>query len=108
MSAWNTGNNKILYTQDSITDDMITKRDESIKSAKESPILGFTVNTKSIKTELSNIANVMNRYKASVNTGTVDPDETLPKMIKDLKGAGWDKVQKEVQKQLDTYVSENK
>ncbi|KHD45950.1 ABC transporter substrate-binding protein [Streptococcus hongkongensis] len=108
MSAWNTGNNKILYTQESITDDMIAKRDQSIKDAKESPILGFTVNTKSIKTELSNIANVMNRYKASVNTGTVDPDETLPKMIKDLKGAGWDKVQKEVQKQLDDYTSKNK
>ncbi|MGG6835015.1 UNVERIFIED_CONTAM: extracellular solute-binding protein [Streptococcus canis] len=108
MGAWNTGNNKILYTQESITDDMITKRDQSIKDAKESPILGFTVNTKSIKTELSNISNVMNRYKASINTGTVDPDEALPKLLADLKGAGWDKVQKEVQKQLDDFVAKDK
>lgn len=108
MGAWNTGNNKILYTQESITDDMIAKRDQSIKDAKESPILGFTVDTKAIKTELSNISNVMNRYKASINTGTVDPDEALPKLLSDLKDAGWDKVQKEVQKQLDDFVAKNK
>lgn len=108
MGAWNTGNNKILYTQESITDDMIAKRDQSIKDAKESPILGFTVDTKAIKTELSNISNVMNRYKASINTGTVDPDEALPKLLADLKGAGWDKVQKEVQKQLDDFVAKDK
>lgn len=108
MSAWNTGNNKILYTQESITDEMIAERDQSIKDAKESPILGFVVNTKSIKTELSNIANVMNRYKASLNTGTVDPDETLPKLMEDLKSAGWDTVQAELQKQLDEYVASQK
>lgn len=108
MGAWNTGNNKILYTQESVTDDMIAKRDQSIKDAKESPILGFTVDTKVIKTELSNISNVMNRYKASINTGTVDPDEALPKLLADLKGAGWDKVQKEVQKQLDDFVAKDK
>ncbi|VHG93472.1 Lipoprotein lplA [Streptococcus pyogenes] len=108
MGAWNTGNNKILYTQESVTDDMIAKRDQSIKDAKESPILGFTVDTKVIKTELSNISNVMNRYKASINTGTVDPDKALPKLLADLKGAGWDKVQKEVQKQLDDFVAKDK
>lgn len=108
MSAWNTGNNKILYTQESITDEMIAARDKSIEESKESPILGFTVETKEIKTELSNIANVMNRYKASINTGTVDPDEALPKLISDLKDAGWDKVQKEVQMQLDEFVANKK
>ncbi|CRH94286.1 Predicted signal transduction protein with a C-terminal ATPase domain [Chlamydia trachomatis] len=108
MSAWNTGNNKILYTQESITDEMIAKRDQSIKDAAESPILGFAVNTDSIKTELSNISNVMNRYKASLNTGTVDPDATLPKFLSDLKDAGWDKVQAELQKQLDEFVAHKK
>ncbi|MBY5034253.1 ABC transporter substrate-binding protein [Streptococcus gallolyticus] len=108
MSAWNTGNNKILYTQESITDEMIAKRDQSIKEAAESPILGFTVNTDNIKTELSNISNVMNRYKASLNTGTVDPDETLPKFLSDLKDAGWDKVQADLQTQLDKFVASNK
>lgn len=104
MAAWNTGNNMILYTQDTITDEQIKERDESIKNAKSSPILGFNVNTDNIKTELTNIINVVNRYKANLNTGSIDPKENLPKMNKELEGAGWSKVQKEIQKQLDEFV----
>ena len=43
MAAWNTGNNMILYTQESITDEMIKERDENIAKAEESPILGSTL-----------------------------------------------------------------
>lgn len=104
MAAWNTGNNMILYTQDTLPEEKIKERDESIKTAETSPILGFNFNTSSVKTELTNIANVMNRYQASLNTGTVDPKDTLPKLNDDLKKAGWDKVQEEMQKQLDEFV----
>lgn len=45
MAAWNTGNNMILYTQESITDEMIKERDENIAKAEESPILGFNFKT---------------------------------------------------------------
>ena len=38
-----------------------------------------------MKTEITNVATVMNRYAASLNTGTVDPEETLPKLMDDLK-----------------------
>ena len=107
MSAWNTGNNKILYTQDTITDEMIAKRDQSIAEAETSPILGFSFNTDSVKTELSNISNVMNQYLDGLNTGTVDPDETLPKLMDALDKAGYDKVLTEMQKQYDTFRQEN-
>lgn len=106
MAAWNTGNNKILYTQDSITDNMIKKRDQSIADAKDSPILGFNFNTKSVKTELSNISNVMNQYMDGLNTGTVDPDETLPKLKEALENAGYNKVLKEMQKQYNQFLKE--
>ena len=59
MAAWNTGNNMILYTQESITDEMIKERDENIAKAEESPILGFNFKTDSVKTEITNIANVV-------------------------------------------------
>ncbi|RST95944.1 sugar ABC transporter substrate-binding protein [Vagococcus bubulae] len=108
MAAWNTGNNMILYTQDTLPEEKIKERDESIKNAEVSPILGFNFNTAPVKTEITNIANVMNRYKASLNTGTVDPKETLPKLNKDLETAGWDKVQKEMQSQLDDFLKTNK
>ncbi len=103
MAAWNTGNNMILYTQESITDDMIKERDENIANAEASPILGFNFKTDNVKTEITNIANVMNRYKASLATGTIDPEENVPKLNEELKTAGWEKVRDEMQKQFDEY-----
>lgn len=105
MGAWNTGNNMILYVQDTITDDMIKTRDESIETAKESPILGFNVKTDNFKTELTNIMNIMNRYATGLNSGSIDLDENLPKLMDELKQAGWDKAQADMQKQLDEFVA---
>ena len=52
MAAWNTGNNAILYTTDAVTNEMITKRDQSIKDAKVSPLLGFTFDQSKVKSEI--------------------------------------------------------
>lgn len=108
LSAWNTGNNKILYPTTNITEDMIKTRDDSIKAAKQSPLLGFNLNTDAVKTELSNIANVMNQYIDGLNTGTLDPDKAIPEMNKKLEKAGYEKVRKELQKQYDAFLKENK
>lgn len=108
MSAWNTGNNLILYTPDTVSADQVAQRDKNIEEATESPILGFNFKTDAVKTEVSNIANVMSRYSASLSTGTVDPEDTVPKLLADLKTAGWDKVQKEMQSQLDDYIDSAK
>lgn len=107
MSAWNTGNNEILYTQESITAEMIEKRDESIVEAQTSPMLGFNFDTSNVKTELSNISNVMSQYLDGLNTGTVDPEETLPKMKEALTSAGYEKVLTEMQKQYDEFLAES-
>lgn len=108
MSAWNTGNNAILYTQDTITDEMIAERDQSIEESIASPILGFNFNTKNVKTEITNISNVMNQYLDSLNTGTVNPDEVLPKLIEGLESAGYEKVLNEMQGQYDEFLKEAK
>ncbi|KAF1303187.1 MULTISPECIES: ABC transporter substrate-binding protein [Enterococcus] len=108
LGAWNTGDSTILYTPETVTDEMITERDENIENAVESPILGFNFKQDKVKTEITNIANVMNRYASSLSTGTVDPEENLPKLNADLKTAGWEKVQKEMQSQLDEFVAESK
>lgn len=107
MSAWNTGNNLLLYTQESITDEMIAERDENIANSEQSPILGFNFKTDNVKTELTNISNIMNRYKSSLNTGTVDPEETVPKLVAELDKAGWEKVRDEIQEQYDEFLASN-
>lgn len=45
----------------------------------------------------------MSQYLDGVNTGTVDPDETLPKLNEALQKAGYEKVLKEMQRQFDEF-----
>ncbi|WP_262315033.1 ABC transporter substrate-binding protein [Lacticaseibacillus parakribbianus] len=106
--AWMTGNNKLLYTKNTVTDAQVKQRDESIKNTAESAALGFMPDTTSVKTEMSNITNVMSKYNDILNTGTADPLPTIAKMNKELKAAGYDKVQKLLQKQYDKWLAEKK
>jgi len=105
IGAWMMGNNKNLYTLDSTTDSMIKKRDADIKASKTSAALGFNPDTSSMKTEITNLSNVMSKYLDILNTGTADPEPTIKKMDKELKTAGYDKVQKELQKQYDAFLA---
>ncbi|MGX7417544.1 ABC transporter substrate-binding protein [Carnobacterium gallinarum] len=108
MSAWNTGNNKILYVPESITDEQVAERDKKIEESTASPILGFNFNTKTVKSEMTNIANVMNQYIDGLNTGTLDPEKAIPEMNEKLEKAGMAKVQAEMQKQYDDFRKESK
>lgn len=105
IGAWMMGNNNILYTQDSVTSKMIEERDNGIKSAKESAALGFNPDTSKVKTEITNLSNVMSKYLDILNTGTADPLPTIAKMDKELKTAGYDKVQETLQKQYDDFLA---
>lgn len=103
IGAWMMGNNDNLYTLKSVTDQQIADRKSGIKNAKESAALGFNPNLDSMKTEMTNLSNVMSKYLDILNTGTADPVPTIEKMDKELKAAGYDKVQKELQKQYDAF-----
>ena len=108
LGAWMMGNNAILYTQNSITNKQIEARKESIKNTPDSKALGFMPNTDSVKTQLTNCQNVMSKYLDIINTGTADPDTTIPKMDKELKTAGYDQVRDVLQKQYNQFLAKQK
>ncbi|MFZ2132799.1 MAG: DUF3502 domain-containing protein [Blautia wexlerae] len=54
------------------------------------------------------MSNVKAKYAAALGSGTVDPEETLPKFIEELKKAGIEKVISTKQEQLDKWLEENK
>lgn len=103
--AWMTGDNNTLFSDERITDEMIEKRDESIAEAQVSPLLGFSFDESSVKTEVTNIKNVTSQYYAGFSTGTLDPAEKLEEFNNKLEAAGLSKVQKEMQKQFDEFRS---
>lgn len=104
MSAWNTGNADILYKDEKITEEQIKAAEEGLTNAEESPLLGFNFVTDNVKTEIANVQTVVAQYISSLHTGTVNPDDVLPTFNEELKAAGLDKIQEEMQKQFDEYL----
>lgn len=73
--------------------------DESL----EAPSFGFDFDASNVLTQMAGFRNVLDEYGKSLNTGSVDPDEYLPKMIEKLKSTGIDDVIAEMQKQIDEW-----
>lgn len=79
-----------------------------MRVAIKSKAFGFTYDSTSVANELAALSNVKAKYAAALGSGTVDPEETLPKFIEELKKAGIEKVISTKQEQLDKWLEENK
>ncbi|WP_028593884.1 ABC transporter substrate-binding protein [Paenibacillus assamensis] len=77
-------------------------------SAENAPLLGFHFNADKVKSEVAALQNVKEEFYASLFTGTVDPKVYVPKAIEKFKAAGLDKVQAEMQLQLDEWKASKK
>ena len=109
MGGWNTGNNWILYINENVTDEQIAQSKKDLETAKESPALGFIFNTDKVKSEITALTNTLNQFAGAINTGTVDPEVEVPKMLEKLKSEGaYQKVLDEMQKQYDEYLASKK
>jgi len=69
--------------------------------------LGFIFDPSKVKNEIAACNNVWGQYVPALETGTVDPDEYLPKAIAAFKEAGADKIVAEKQRQLDAWLEAN-
>ena len=76
-------------------------------SAIESPILGFIPDLSGFSAECENVGQVCRRYENALMTGTVDPEEFLPKLQGALEQAGIGTLQQELQRQIDLWISSN-
>ena len=70
------------------------------ESAEKSPILGFVINTDSIKTEISTLTSICNDADQVYRTGSMKDYDSYKKEIKKkLENAGLEKVIDEINKQ---------
>lgn len=102
-SPWNYGDKMNLYLDEAISAETVKLVEEKLANAKVSPLIGFTVNIDDMKTEIANIQAVMEKYRPSIHSGTVDVDSAIENMNKELEEAGYAKVQEEIQKQYDAF-----
>lgn len=106
--GWAWPNEQITSVWQGDDPDVWTKLGEFNKSAKASPAKGFVWDNSNVLNEVTACQNVVSKYEASLDCGSVNPDDALPKMNDELKAAGLDKIIQEKQKQLDAWLADNK
>jgi putative aldouronate transport system substrate-binding protein len=102
------GSESIQYIPDSMSwDDALFKFGQN-KTANFSPYFGFVFDPANVTNELTALQNVYTQYMPGLVCGSLDPDTTIPEMLKAMKDAGIDKVIAEKQAQLDAWLAANK
>jgi putative aldouronate transport system substrate-binding protein len=70
------------------------------------PLETFVFNNANVKTEVANVSNVMLRYAIPLEYGVIkDIDKGLAELNKQIKAAGIEKIQKEMQSQIDAFLA---
>jgi putative aldouronate transport system substrate-binding protein len=78
------------------------------KTAERSPYFGFAFDPTNVINEMTAITNVVKQYYPGLESGSLDPAETMPQFVQALKDAGIDKVIAEKQTQLDAWMAAHK
>lgn len=73
------------------------------QTAIKSNAFGFTWDSNNVRNQVTACTNVMQKYHQALMCGAVDPDETLPKFIQELKDAGIDAIIADKQAQYDEW-----
>lgn len=105
-TGWMFGNQFLNYLNEKEDPDKWSKFEEFNASATATKTLGFNFDATPVKSQIAAINSLWDEYVPSLETGSVDPEEFLPKFIKELKAAGIDDVIAEKQKQLDKWAEE--
>ena len=103
QADWKFGNQFNAYLLEGQQDGLWEETSELNLSAKQSPLLGFVLDTDPIKTIISQISAVSGEYARVIANGAKDPDEFMDEYRAKLKAAGIETLKEEVQKQVDEY-----
>jgi putative aldouronate transport system substrate-binding protein len=103
MPSFALGNQFILPLYDDDPEDKWDAFKKFNDASKPAPTLGFYFDPSPVRTEIAAISNVASEFAKPLLTGSVDPEEYLPKANKKFKEAGLDKVIAEIQKQYDEW-----
>ena len=73
--------------------------------AKSSCLLGFAPDLSDLHQELAQVSQLYLRYDNALLTGSVDPDQYLDRILRQMHLAGADKIQKVLQGQVDAWLA---
>ncbi|MBQ7976181.1 MAG: DUF3502 domain-containing protein, partial [Clostridia bacterium] len=87
-------------------DDDIWEQTQMINNeAVRSPLIGFSPNLDTLKTQIASCSAVLNEYLEILDCGAMDPDKIYPEFMNKLKIAGCDEIVAEIQRQVDSWLA---
>ncbi len=73
------------------------------RSARPSPVLGFTFDPAPVETEVASLSAVRAEFVEPVTYGLIDPAEGVPALIEAQRAAGIERVQEEMAAQIEAW-----
>ncbi|ASA25872.1 ABC transporter substrate-binding protein [Paenibacillus donghaensis] len=107
MPTFSLGNIMINYLNEGDPENKWDEFKKFNEAGVNAPLLGFNFDTSKVTTEIAAVQNVKEEFWAPLMTGTVDPNEYLPKANEKFKAAGLDKIIAEAQSQIDAWRAAN-
>ncbi|WP_139994121.1 ABC transporter substrate-binding protein [Paenibacillus paridis] len=105
---WVIGNQMLNYLKPGQPDDLYINWAKFNNEATRFPLMGFVFDDTKVKNEITQITAVGTEYKLIFTGAVKDPTKLLEERNKKLKAAGLEKVQAELQSQIDVWWAENK
>lgn len=105
---WVLGSQMLNYLKPGQPDDMYESWKTFNEEATRFPLLGFAFDDTKVKNEVSQLAGVMSEYATLATGAAPNPSALLEERNGKLKAAGIEKVQAELQAQIDAWLLENK
>lgn len=72
-------------------------------ASKEAPSFGFDFNLEPVNAQVAGFRSILDEFGKALYTGSVDPDEYLPKLQEKLEASGIQEVIDEMQAQVDQW-----
>ncbi|GMQ64574.1 ABC transporter substrate-binding protein [Vallitalea maricola] len=78
------------------------------EAAEQSPLLGFSFDSSSVKSEIAACKNVGDEFSTSLAVGVMEPEEGVKKYLEKVKANGSEKIIAEKQRQVDEFLANKK
>lgn len=105
LSCGTLGNYFKMYPMVGTSKESLKWEEEQNVQAKTSPAMGFTFDSSEVKTEYTAVSNIISQYLPGLSCGSVDPATARPEFVEKLNAAGYDKILKAKQEQLDKFLA---
>ena len=105
FTYWFYGNGFIRKVWEGNDPELLAQREQVLKESPMSSLIDFSFDASEYAMETTQITNVINQYRPSIESGSVDPETEIPKFLEALSAAGGDDYLAAYQEQLDAYYA---